>query len=164
MNKKNLIIIISIVSVVLVIIAALMFTGSSEPKLQQKTDLILNITNSVVYLDIFMLTNITLDEQYFYDDEHLPAIRVEIWIPDEDAWIIWHVVKISLPEIEELIMSGEGFTKYIIDNGGNKKVIQEEVQVTEQGEYTIAFRQTNIQIGNPQPYDSRISISYWVFE
>lgn len=110
-----------------------------------------------------MLTNITLDEKYFYDDEHLPIILVEIWIPNESAWIIWHVAKISVPEIQELIMSGEGFTKYIVKNGGNGNMIQEEVPVTEQGDYTIVFRQTNIEVGTV-PYDSRISLSYWVLE
>lgn len=163
MNRKNIILFIIGVFFVFIIITTLMINGSSGPNLHQKTDLMLNITNSVAYLDIFMLTNITLDEKYFFDDEHLPIILVEVYIPNENAWIIWHIVKISVPEIQELIMSGEGFSKYIIKNGGNGNLIQEEVPITEQGDYTVVFRQTNIEVGT-QPYDSKISIKYWVLE
>jgi hypothetical protein len=159
MNRKNLMLMVIGVFVVLLLIFFLT-PSSPESGLVQKQEEFFSVENSVAYLDVFMLKSIILDDHYFYDEAHPPYLSVQIWIPDQEAWIIWHVVNITKSKIQELIDSGEGFTKYVVENGSNGNGISEEVIITEPGEYIVVFRQTNIQVGT-QPYDLRIYVVYW---
>ena len=161
MNKINLLLIVIGVFVALLMIFLLI--PSSEPMLEQKTEAFFLVTGGRAVLYSFNLKEITLDDHYFYDKEHPPFFRIQIWIPHEDASIIWHVVNISKTKIQELITSREGFTKYIVKNGSNGNEISEEVIVTEAGEYVITFRQTNEEIRD-QPYDLKITVVYWGLE
>jgi len=162
MNRRNLLLIVIGVFAALMIFL-LISSSPSGPILEQKTEQFFLVDNSISYVDIFMLKGITLDDHYFYDEEHPPVIQIEIWIPDEDAYITWHVVDITEARIQELITSEEGFTEYIVKNGSNGNSILEEIVVTEPSEYVIVFRQTNPGIGT-QPYNLVINVLYWGLE
>ncbi len=152
--------------IIIGIIVALIAIGTIipfEPELRQKTEVLIDIEAGGVEPYIFMLADFNLGEKYFYDDEHSPIIQVEIEIANEEALITWHIVKISKSEIQELIVSGEGFTKYIVKNGASRNKVSGEATVTEGGDYVFVFLQSNDFIG-PQPHDSKVSVTYWVFE
>ena len=158
MNRRNLLIVIGVFVVVLIMIFFLV--PSSKSALEQKTEVFLNVMGGRAVLNAFNLQEITLDDHYFYDEEHPPFFRIHIWLPHEDALIVWHVVDISSIEIQELIDSGEGFTEYIVKNGSNENEISEEIIVREAGEYVVTFRQTNVEL-EAERYYLKISVVYW---
>lgn len=159
MNRRNLLLIgIGVIAVLMIFLFTPSSPSDSEPEI--KVEEFFFIENSVAYLDAFMLKSIILDDHYFYDEEHPPYLFVQIFIPDQEAWIIWHVVNITQSEIQELINTEEGFTKYVVENGSNGNSISEQVIVTEPSEYMVVFRQTNLSVGN-QPYDLKITVVYY---
>lgn len=158
MNRRNLVLIF--VFVIVLIIIALLFS-TLPAMVHQKTEVLIDQKSGAVESLVFMLGNFTLVDKYFVNSEHPPIIHINLVIADETAVITWHIVKISMPEIKDLISSKVGFDKYIVKNGYGGNVISEDVTVNEKGDYVFVFLQSNDNI-SVQPYNSTISITYWV--